>query len=642
MKPATFVLLVLAMALSSPNFSQPQKIIDSILKILPTQKDSVLVKSYNELTWQYRTVNRNQGIGYGEKAIVLSKQINFATGEAQAYNDLGILYMDNQEMDKAIASYAKAIPIREKLNDKKGLAAVYLKIGIVYQKSGRFDKALENGLKSLETYEALKDDYGIATALNNVGIANQNIGNVDAALRYHERALSLREKINDRSGLATSYLAIGNIQFLNNDLPKAKYYTEKADSMGTLVNNYEVMATAAHNLAAIYEKTGPFEKGLDYAETALSIREQLGDVKAVVSTLNVWGTLLIKTKQYKPAEEKLLQALQLSDTLISCLPEKPRIYRSLIDLYEATGDYKKANEMGRLQIQYKDSIYTADMNLRFSEMETKYETAVKEQEIQQQRFEIAKRNYWIAAIAALLLLGSLLGYSYYRRFKLKKEQQLQAEIMHQQDMATRGILEAEENERERIARELHDGVGQMMSAAKMNLSAMEGDLAFTNANQKNAFDRIVNLVDEGCKEVRTVSHQMMPNALLKKGLASAIREFIDKIDSRILKVDLYSEGLNERIDTNTETVLYRVVQECVNNVIKHSGANHLDISLIKDTDGISVTIEDNGKGFDTQQKSASEGIGLKNIRTRIAYLKGTVDFDSKSGKGTLVAIHVPV
>jgi two-component system NarL family sensor kinase len=129
--------------------------------------------------------------------------------------------------------------------------------------------------------------------------------------------------------------------------------------------------------------------------------------------------------------------------------------------------------------------------------------------------------------------------------------------------------------------------------------------------------------------------------LLKNGLANAVKEFLDKIDNRVLKVSLHTEGLNERIDSNTETVLYRVIQECVNNVIKHAGASMMDISLIKDKDGISVTIEDNGKGFDKSIKNDSDGLGLKNISSRITYLKGTVDFDTAPGKGTLVAIHIP-
>jgi signal transduction histidine kinase len=135
---------------------------------------------------------------------------------------------------------------------------------------------------------------------------------------------------------------------------------------------------------------------------------------------------------------------------------------------------------------------------------------------------------------------------------------------------------------------------------------------------------------------------MMPNALLKNNLADAIREFVNRLNNKSLKVHVYTEGLDERMDSNTETVLYRVIQECVNNAIKHAGATNLDISLIRDKDGISGTIEDNGIGFDAIDKDKSDGIGLKNISTRIEYLKGTVDFDSAPGRGTVVALHVPL
>jgi two-component system NarL family sensor kinase len=182
----------------------------------------------------------------------------------------------------------------------------------------------------------------------------------------------------------------------------------------------------------------------------------------------------------------------------------------------------------------------------------------------------------------------------------------------------------------------------MMSAAKINLSSIMDEIPFANEQQKTAFDKAIGLVDESCKEVRAVSHNIMPNSLLKKSLASAIREFIDKIDTKVLKINLYTEGLNEKIDESIEIVLYRVIQECVNNVIKHSGANQLDISVIKDDDGISATIEDNGRGFDVKDMSKYTGIGLRNIQTRIEYLRGTVEWDSTPGKGTLVAIHVAI
>ena len=279
---------------------------------------------------------------------------------------------------------------------------------------------------------------------------------------------------------------------------------------------------------------------------------------------------------------------------------------------------------------------------KISEIQTKYETEKKEQTIALQDSQLSKKNYVIGGILVILVFSTLLSYSYYNRNRLKHQAKLQEAIIHQQELATHAVIEAEERERKRIAGDLHDGVGQIMSAAKMNLSMMSSELSFSNKEQKLAFDKAMDLVDEGCREVRTVSHNIMPNALLKSGLTSAIREFVNKLDQRVIKVNLYSEGLNERIDTKTESVLYRIVQESVNNVIKHSGAEALDISLIKDEDGISVTIEDNGKGFDTSDKDKFSGIGMRNIQSRVDYLKGTVEWDSAPGKGTVVAIHIPL
>jgi signal transduction histidine kinase len=125
---------------------------------------------------------------------------------------------------------------------------------------------------------------------------------------------------------------------------------------------------------------------------------------------------------------------------------------------------------------------------------------------------------------------------------------------------------------------------------------------------------------------------MMPNALLKNNLAAAIREFIDKLDQRVLKVHLYTEGLDVRLEKNMETILYRIIQECVNNVIRHSGADTLDITILKEPGELTATIEDNGKGFDTNDKEISEGIGLK----------GGIDINSTPGHGTVVALHIPL
>jgi signal transduction histidine kinase len=619
-----------------------QHVIDSIEKMIPGQKDTVLAKSYNELTWQYRTVDQEKAIEYGNKAIELGKKTNFDKAIAQAYNDLGIIYYDKQDFINAIAAYKKAFEIRRRLNDQKGIAALYNKIGIVYQKEAKFDSALLYAQKALDIYEQLKDKIGISYSLNNIGIVNQNVGNLDEALKYQQQSILIKEEIHDKLGLAGSYVNAGNIYLLKKDIGKAKEYFEKAESMTRQIGNPEYLSNSLNNLASLYQKTGDYAKALPLANESFDIRTKLKDTKGQVSCLVNMGSILTSNKQYDLAESKYLLGLKLADTLASCLSEKAKLYDGLSGLYELTGDYKKAVEMARLNVKFNDSIYTDNMNKRFSEMETKYQTSKKDKLILEQQFELTKKQYWIYGSIGVGLLMLLLGYSYYRRYKLNQEKKLQQEVMKQQDLSTKAVIVAEENERKRIAADLHDGVGQILSAAKMNLSAFENEIPFKNENQKISFEKIINLVDESCKEIRSVSHQMMPNALLKSGLASAIKEFIDKIDNRILKINLHTEGLNERLDSNVETVLYRVIQECVNNVIKHSGANSLDISLIKDADGISATIEDNGKGFNTKDKEKFEGIGLKNIRSRTEFLKGTVDFDSSPGNGTLVAIHVPL
>jgi signal transduction histidine kinase len=345
---------------------------------------------------------------------------------------------------------------------------------------------------------------------------------------------------------------------------------------------------------------------------------------------------------YDTAEIKLNKALSLAKDEESCKPELPALYESFADLYEITNQFDKALAMHKLYASSKDSVYTTQLGANFAELQTKYETLQKEKQIQEQRFALTKKNYWIGGAIGLLMLISLLGYSYYHRYQLKQEARMQAEILKQQDLATKAVLEAEEAERQRIAKDLHDGVGQMMSAAKMNLSAVESQLNLQTTEQKHAFENIIQLVDDSCKEVRSVSHNMMPNALLKNNLEAAIREFIYKLDQQVLKVHVYTQGLDERLDSNMETILYRIIQECVNNVIKHSGADTLDITIIKEAGELTATIEDNGKGFDTTDKEKFEGIGLKNMRTRIDYLKGSIDFDSAPGHGTVVALHIPL
>jgi signal transduction histidine kinase len=622
--------------------AQTNKTIDSLERVARKQQDTTLIKTYNELTWQYRTIDQNKAIDYANKAIALSLKYKFDKGMAQAYNDLGIIYYDKQNFDTAIVLYNKAFEIRKKNNDLSGMAKLYNKIGVVYQKQGNFDKALENQLNALRLFEQLKDDIGISYSLNNIGIVNQNMGLYDEAIRYQLQSIAIKEKINDRYGLAGSYVNVGNIYLLQNNYPKAKEFYLKAEKITRELGDKEYLSNALNNLSRFYIGIKQYKEALPYVDESFALRQSLGDTKGMVSCLINHGKIFIGLQQYDSAEIRLNKALYLAKGEQSCKPEMPTLYETFAEFYETTGNPDKALAMHKLFASSKDSIYTTELGHNFAELQTKYETLQKEKQIQEQQFKLTQKNYWIGGSIGMLILISLLGYSYYHQRQLKQEARMQEEFAKQQELATKAVLEAEEAERQRIAKDLHDGVGQMISAARMNLSAVESQLNIQTKEQKQAFDNIIQLVDDSCKEVRSVSHNMMPNALIKNSLAAAIREFVDKLDQRTLKVHLYEQGLDERLDSNMETILYRIIQECVNNVMKHSGADTLDITIIKEPNEITATIEDNGKGFDTNDPEKFEGIGLKNMRTRIAYLKGTIDIDSSLGNGTVVALHVPL
>lgn len=703
--------IILTISFGCTQAQKNKSIIDSIERLLKTQTDSNLVKSYSELTWQYRTVNREKAIDYGHKGIALGKKINFAKGLAQVYNDLGIIYYDKELYDSSIHLYNEALKIRSLLNDDLGVARLYNKIGIIYQRIGDFSKALNNQQNALSLFEKVQNDIGISYSLNNIGILQQNLGRYEEAIIYHKQSIAIKQKINDKQGLAQSYVNVGNIFKIQEEYAKAEEYYTKAVDVSRMLGNKEYLSNALNNLGSLQQKLKKNTLAKANILESYELRNDLNDSKGKVSCLNNLGDILMDEGKYDSAKLVIDKAEQLAKNGKNTKPELIMVYQTQSKLNEKLGNATASLEYYKKYAAYKDSLFNNDMSNKFTELEAKYKTAEKEKLIQQQQSKLNKslydlaqqklllsqneleiaaneleikkqnelileqrldsniksqqifalnkenkinalelknqklennrKNILLIVVAAIGLLLLLLVYSFYRRYKLKKEKQLQAEIFKQQEIATKGILEAEENERKRIASDLHDGVGQLMSAAKMNLSAMECDIPFANEEQKKVYQKVLSLVDESCKEVRTVSHNMMPNALVKAGLASAVREFINQIDGRVIKTDLYTEGLNERIDSNIETVLYRVIQECVNNVIKHAGANHLDISLIKDADGISVTIEDNGKGFNTNSRANFEGIGLKNIQTRVEYLKGTVEWNSAAGKGTLVAIHIP-
>lgn len=575
--------------------------VDSLKKVILKANVNEKVSALKEMSDFYSTRNFDSAILLSNQGIQLAKSINDSKsiGEFHKFHGIGLYFKGSY--DSAAIYYYKALDQLKDVKDLSARAAVLNELGKLYRKTRDLDRALQNYDEAYQIYVDLKDETGMSTILNESGVVYEYKGDYDEAINRYNRCMKICEKKNDSVCIAYSLSFIGGVYILEKKYKEAEKYLLRS----------------------------------------LSYREKLNDPFSLAFSHSDLGMFYFESKQYQKAihqfeiSNKITIAMNLKELYMSNL-------KILSSIAEKTNDPSKALEFFRHYTILKDSIMSEGKLKQIEELNAKYQSEKKEQQLKLQNLEIQKKNYflWGSAIVFGLVLFSL--FSFYRKRQIQNAANMQYAVMQEQDRATRAVIEAEEKERQRIAADLHDGIGQMMSVAKMNLSTFEHELSFKNDHQKTAFENVMKLVDESCKEIRSVSHQMMPNALLKSGLASAIKEFVEKIDDRIIRITLHTEGLENRLESNTETVLYRIIQECVNNVLKHANAKTLDISVIKDTDGISATIEDNGIGFNIKDRTKFDGIGLKNIITRVKFLKGSIEFDSENEKGTLVAIHIPL
>ncbi len=553
--------------------------------------------------------------GNPKKATEILKQVKLTANKTKdsyalvnADLILGNIAYFSGKHEQALKIYMGALHQAEKANRHELIAAVCNEIGTLLKKNKSLKEALGYYTRSLKEATLAKSNSLIANAYNNIGLIYEERGEYQKALAQYQFSLIAYRKVKEKLGESYSLEYIGFVYSLMKNYPLAIKNLEQSLAIRKEIKDNYGIAICLIELTEVYEAKGELATAIIYGKQAVAFSK----------------------------------GINYPDML-------QHGYLLLSKIYEENRDFDEAYRAHKSYVAVKDSIFNATKSEQITELQTKYETEKKQQQISIlnkentiQKLQLSQRDFFILAISATFILALFITYLIYNRYKLKQDARLQQEVILQQDLATKAVLQAEETERKRISGELHDGLGQMFSAVKMNLSALADHIRFEDSHGEKMFEKTLSLVDESCKEVRVISHQMAPNILLKSGLATAVRDFIDKIDARKLKINLSTFGLNDRLDQNVEMVLYRVIQEAVNNVIKHAGANTLDIQLSKDEEGINAMIEDNGKGFDSAELEHFEGIGLKNIRTRVEFLKGQVDFSSTQGAGTLVAIYIPL
>ncbi|MGF1922850.1 MAG: tetratricopeptide repeat protein [Bacteroidia bacterium] len=622
--------------------------------------------------------------------------------KSQTIRNQGNIYIELGKPNEAIAAYLRSLDIAYLSKDGLAIAATLNNIAYVYRQQGKYEEAISYLFKAIKIGEEIKHRSLLGNIYNQLALIQYNRKIYADAQRYATQALNYYNQLDDRQGKATSYTIIGGCYSERNDMANASKYIKEAYNLNVALGDKRQIASSAQNLAEIELKNKNYSEALAYANTAVKGLKEINVVVNLISSYVTRAKISTALKDLKSADEDIKLALALSRSG-SFKAQERKGMEALALLKAAEGNHADAFETMIKANVLNDSLLNEVNSKQINELRTKYETEKKQREIeilnqktrfqdltifnknleidkqvlsisnknltiaknesdikqksleakeqkqkikslnQQstiQKLQLRQRNILLAVSLALFVIGAIVAYLFYNQRKLKAKTQLQEEINKQQDLAAKAVLDAEERERRRIAGDLHDGVGQMLSAALMNLNGLFAKLQLEGEMREKA-SQSLSLVNDSYDEMRAISHQMMPNALIKSGLASAVKEFLNKIDKDVIKVTLETVGLKERLNEQTETVLYRVIQETVNNVIKHAGANRLDIVIIKDEEGVTATVEDNGIGFDKSKVDLKSGIGISNIYSRVEFLKGTIDIDSAPDKGTLVAIHIP-
>jgi Signal transduction histidine kinase len=619
---------------------------NSIQDILNAKADTNKVKQLSDLCWNYRFKSADSALIFGQHALQLAQQLNFAKGIAQAYNDMAIIYIDKANFRSATNYLNEAMKIRSQLKDSAGMAALYNKLGIIAQKQGRLKDALQNQIDALKIYQGLKLDKYIGYSLNNIAIIHQNLENYEKALEYHQKALEYRIRLNDKEGEATSYGNMANLFAKMHDTIQSLKNYEKAIGLSRELKKNELISANLSNMGNIYMARKNYPKALGLFNESLRIKEQLGDSKGISSTLSRIGSVYTATKQYQNAAVALNRSLKLAKNH-AVIEEELSSLLALAHLKAHTQQPDSSFTLMNQYIALRDSLYDTRLKQQILDVQTQYETdkleqdlyvVKKDKEFTEIKLRQRKTEIWLLIFIIISITGAGIFLFYQHQQKLK--QAANAERIKEQEARINAVFQAQEEERRRIAKELHDGIGQTIGAIKLNYQALAEKL--NKPELLPEFRKVETMLNNAGAEVRSISHQMIPKELEQFGLVPAVEGMLNlHFENSPLKVEFEHSGFAERIGQKVELVLFRVLQELISNVVKHSKARQVNVQLLKLNTHVVLNVSDDGVGFNVECVEKN-GIGLLNMASRVEAIKGHLHFESSPGNGTTVTIRTPI
>lgn len=648
MKRLVFLILL---AITSSVFAQQVLNLDSLLGLLPKAKEEIsTVELYIQIGQQYENSEPELAKEYYRKALNLSKKIGYKTGEIKfAHNytyvlnvqgnfdsslyynlkaielareiadsvqlgkallNTGSVYRYLSEYETAAEYYQQGKMIFEKIGDEGMKSFILNLLQVMYSDLKLYDRAIEAGLEAMALYENAGDQRMVGTVMNNLGLSYSKLAKTAEAISLYRRVLQIGKDTDDLNMQGTALLNLGDSYDQENDVSgMEKSYLEALDLFRKMeVKEGEIIALRGLSIVRMYQKNPT--ASLDLAKKSVELASET---------------------EYPLERQKSLA--QLSNT------------------YFALQDIPKARQTMKESEILANRLINEEVQRKTLEIEKKYE--VEKQRSQILKLEAENANQlvinkqrqlviWILVIVSFSLTA--IGLLFQRKTQHKQQLQVQRikELETEKQLAaTEAVLKGEEQERSRLAKDLHDGLGGLLSGIKFSFQTMKGNLILTPENAR-LFERSLDMLDTSIMEMRRVAHNLMPENLIKFGLDAALKDFCEDINqSGVIDLRYISIGIEgNEIDQTTAVSIYRIIQELVNNILKHAEAKTALVQLTKNSNLILLDVEDDGKGFEHSKMLLGKGIGWSNIKSRLEYLNAKFTLDSAPEKGSSIHIEI--
>lgn len=672
---------------------------DSLLYLFnKSEADSEKVEVLNELAWYYMTQKPDSALFFAKQAEAIALKIGNKKELATSLYRIGEIERTMGKYEQAISSINKSLALEKELCDLYGMAKTHGVLTILYRNIGEISKALKAGNTSIQLYKKLDRQQALANAYDRIAMLYIQQEKLDTALNYIYCGLKIRQKTKDSANMVFSYMHLAEAALLLTNYEDALEYNLMAKMLAERHKNLVLLAKIHLNTSVVFSRLKKQEISIAHNHKSIELKESLGLINSLDANYNNLGyshkelgnytialeylNKSIKVKEQNNKIEGLAKAytnigdlhfVQKNYNVALVAYKKGVIYAGKMEnklttmellgnLYRTNvviGNLKDAVTFNEKYIQLRDSLdnsFKGAMRVKSKAQEEQKRFQLLEKDLAISALRVKQRDYLVISLTGSIVFILILFFILFRSTKLKqriilaeknaniKEQEINTLLKNQELNTVNAMLEGQEEERKRIARDLHDRLGSILAVVKLNFKSLEENIKKYKKGYLTLYTTANNLLDEACDEVRKISHDLASGILSKFGLISALNNLRNSINAaEQVEIEFLHFGLdNKRLDLALEIDVYRIIQELICNILKHAGASELNVQLLKNKIGLNIVVEDNGKGFDTEKLLNANGMGIRNINARVAKHHGQLSIDSGKGVGTTVTIDIPL